>query len=106
MHSGTQLGFEDRSPHRATLRLALWVWAAGFALAGASAWRMQHPTAGTDEMSAAPTSAALTPSTDCDNSSIDTVAETAELQGAVFMPGDVVVGRRSATTSVTEMQKP
>ncbi len=82
MNSGTQFGFEEWLPRRAALLTALGIWAAGFALSGATAWRMQHPTAGTDEMNEARTSAVAMPN--------EAPADIAESEQAVFVPEDVV----------------
>jgi hypothetical protein len=102
MQPRTQIGVDEWLSQRAALLTAVGMWAAGFALAGASAWRTQHPAAGTLEMDETPTAAAATQDTSCD----DPPTDTAEAQGAVFLPGDVVVGRRTPTIGVTEMQKP
>ena len=107
MRSETQLGFEEWLPRRAALLTALGMWVAGFVLAGASAWRIQDQSRWTDEANQSATSPAATPNTSCDNPTSDMAADTAEPQGgAVFMPGDVVVGRRTPGTGVTQMQKP
>ncbi len=100
MNSGTQFGFEEWLPRRAALLTALGIWVAGFALAGATAWRMQHPTAGTDEMNKTRTSAVAMPN--------ETPVDVAESEKAVFVPEDVVtmpqgmvVGRSRPRTHVT-----
>jgi hypothetical protein len=104
VNSGTQFGFEEWLPRRAALLTALGIWVAGFALAGATAWRMQHPTAGTDEMEVR-TSAVAMP-----NEAPTDIAESEEAvlpEDAVTMPQDVVVGRRTPPrTGVTLMQRP
>jgi hypothetical protein len=103
MRSETQMGFEEWLPRRAALLTAAGIWAAGFALAGASALRMQHTTvATTDGMNEAPTSPA---STFRYEQPTDTPADTAESESAVFMGGDVVVGRRPPRRGVAQMQK-
>jgi hypothetical protein len=99
-----QLGLEEWLPQRAALLTAIGMWAGGFALAGASAWRIQHPTAGTNAMNE--NTSAVATQGNCDNASTDAPADTAESEGAVFMPGDMVVGRRTPRTGVTAMQKP
>jgi len=106
MRSGTQFGFEEWLPRRAALLTALGVWAAGFALAGASAWRMQHPAGRTYEMSEAPSSVAATSAASCDNPPSGTPADTTESEGAVFMPEDGLVGRATPRTGATQLQKP
>ncbi len=41
MHPGIQLDvFEHWLPRRAALQAGLWIWVAGFAVAGATAWRL------------------------------------------------------------------
>jgi hypothetical protein len=104
MRSGTQFGFEDWLPRRAALLTALGVWTAGFALAGASAWRMQHPT-GTDEMNETFSSAAATSCASCDNAPSDAPADTTESKGVVFMPEDGIVARATPRIGA-QLQKP
>ena len=65
MYSGIQPDFFEKwLPRRATLQVVIGVWMAGFAVAGATVWRMDHPTARTHEtrvispeVAAAPTEA-------------------------------------------------
>jgi hypothetical protein len=97
MESGT-LGFEEWLPRRTALLTALAIWVIGLALAGASAWRMQHPAVRAYETNEAPTPAVATPD--------EAPAETTESEGAVLLPEDLVVGRRTPTTGVTQLQKP
>jgi len=42
----------------------------------------------------------------CDEMPSKTPADNAESQGAVFMPADLVVGRKTPTTGTTQMQEP
>jgi hypothetical protein len=103
MGSAHQFGFEEWLPRRAALLTGLGLWVTGFALAGASAWSMQHRATHTDEMGETPVSSAAIV---CDEMPSETPAETAAPQGAVFMPADLVVGRKTPTTGVTQMQEP
>jgi hypothetical protein len=99
MHPGIQLdAFEQWLPRRAALQAGLWIWVAGFAVAGATAWRMHHQTAGTAQTNGIAADIAATP--------IDVAADTAEPEGAVFMPVDVVVGLRRPRIGATLSQKP
>jgi len=75
MSTGTAyLGFEEWLPRRNANLLALGLWVAGFAMAGAVAARMHHPT----------TNAA-------DFRSMSFAVEATE-PGALVMPEDVLVG--------------
>jgi hypothetical protein len=77
------------------------LWTTGFAIAGASAWRMHQASAATSS-SAEPTDwtdwAVAAPSEES--------AATSEADGVVYMPMDVIVGRRTPLTGVVSMQKP
>jgi hypothetical protein len=106
MRSRTQFGSEEWLSRGAVLLTAVGVWAAGFALAGASAWRMQHPTGRTHERSETPSSAAATSSASGDNATRDTTADTTESEeGAVFMPEDGLVGRVTPRTGATQLHQ-
>jgi hypothetical protein len=104
MHYEMHLGLDEWLPQRAALLTALGMWAGGFALAGASAWRMQHSIADTAAMNE--TTSAATTLGNCDTASTDAPADIAESEGAVFMPSDVLVGRRTPMTGATLMQEP
>jgi hypothetical protein len=83
--------FEQWLPTRPVLLLALGIWSAGFALAGATAWRMHHKTTmGTEET----------------NGSALPVSDSADFKGAVLMPEDAIVGVRTPRLGVTQSQKP
>ncbi len=98
MHARMQLdSFERWLPRPAALRLALGIWVAGFVVAGATAWRMHHPTEGnyetagtTFDVVGAPTEAA---------------SDSAE-SDRVLMPIDVIVGLRRTKIGVALRQKP
>jgi hypothetical protein len=98
MQFAAQLGVGEFVPNRAALVTAVAVWTTGFAIAGASAWRMHQATAATDPSAEAPDVAVAAPS--------EEPADTAEPEGVVYMPLDVVVGRRTPVTGVMSMQKP
>jgi hypothetical protein len=102
MDSGHKFGFEEWLSRRAALLTGLGMWVAGFALAGASGWRMQHRAARTDEMGETRVSGSAI---FCDEVSGDTPG-TAEVEGAVFMPADLVVGRKAPTVAMTQTQTP
>jgi hypothetical protein len=76
---------------------ALGLWTAGFALGGASAWRMHH---------AAATDDGNEPSSWAEAAPRDTPADTAEPQGTLFMPMDIIVGRDTPAKGAVLMQKP
>jgi hypothetical protein len=75
---------------------ALGLWTAGFALAGASTWHL-HRAAVVHGDTNEPSSCAA-PS--------EEPADTAEPEGVVFMPTDMIVGRTTPRTGVTMVQKP
>jgi hypothetical protein len=106
MRSIRHFGFEGWLPRRAAPLTAIGLWVAGFALGGASAWRMQHPITVTDERRETPTSfAAPAPGMSCDNAPTDTPADTAESEDAVLIPEDVIVGRKTPIIGITQMQR-
>jgi hypothetical protein len=106
MRPAKHFGFEEWLRRRAALLTTVGLWTAGFALAGASAWRMQHSITGSDEMRETPTlTAAATPGMSCDNASTDTLADTVDLEGALFIPEDLVVGRKTPLIGITQMQR-
>jgi hypothetical protein len=84
--------FEQWLPARPALLAALGIWLAAFALAGATAWRMQYTTVGTEETNG---SAVPVP-----------VADPADFKGAVLMPEDAIVGVRMPRIGVMLSQKP
>jgi hypothetical protein len=90
--------FEQWLPPRPTLRAALGIWLAAFALAGATAWRMHHVTVGTEETIGSAVPIAVTPT--------EAVTDAADPNGAVFMPEDSIVGLRTPRVGVTASQKP
>jgi hypothetical protein len=81
--------FEQWLPARPVRLLALGIWLAAFALAGATAWRMHHETVGIEET----------------NGSAVPVTDPAD-KGAVLMPEDAIVGVRTPRLGVTQAQKP
>jgi hypothetical protein len=99
MHPGIQLDvFEQWLPRRAALQAGLWIWVVAFAVAGATAWRMHHPTAGTVATDGIAADIAAT--------ATEAVADTAEPEGTIFMPVDRVVGLRTPRIGATLVQKP
>jgi hypothetical protein len=98
MRSETQLGLEGWFPQRAAVLTALGLWTAGFALGGASAWRMHHASAATDDGNE--------PSSWAEAAPRETPTDTAEPQGTLFMPVDVIVGGNTPATGAMLMQKP
>jgi hypothetical protein len=106
MRSTNHFGFEEWLPRRAALLTGVGLWTAGFALAGASAWRMQPPIASADEMRETSTAtAAATPGLTCDNAPTDTPVDTAESEGALLIPEDLIVGRNTPLIGITQMQR-
>ncbi len=85
MRSETKLGLGGWFPQRAAVLTALGLWTAGFALGGASAWRMHDASAATDDGNEPSSGAAV--------ALRETPADTAEPEGEIFMPLDVIVGR-------------
>jgi hypothetical protein len=99
MYPGTQPDlFEKWLPRRSALQAAFGIWAAGFAVAGATAWCMHHQTASTDETKGTAVEVAATPT---EISSGNPASE-----GAVQMPIDVIVGLRKPKIGVALSQKP
>ena len=97
MYPGIQPDFFEKwLPRRATLQVVIGIWVAGFAVAGATVWRMDHPTARTDETRViSPEVAAAT----------EAVSDMAESESALFMPVDVIVGHRAPRMGVALRQK-
>jgi len=98
MRSETQLGLEGWFPQRAAVLTALGLWMAGFALGGASAWHLHAAPAATDDGDE--------PSSGAEAALRETPAETAEPEGVVFMPLDLIVGRETPAPGAVLMQKP
>jgi hypothetical protein len=98
MRSETQLGFEGWFAQRAAVLTALGLWTAGFALGGASTWRMHRASAAVDDGNEPTSWAEAAPR--------ETPADTVDPEGTLFMPIDVVVGRSAPATGVVLMQKP
>ena len=97
MNSGTKIGGREWDPRRVELLTALGIWVAGFALGGASLWRMQHATDGTLERTEGLTSESETPT--------EALDDTAEPDAVMSMPGDVIVAHRTPKSGgVTLMQ--
>ncbi len=89
--------FEKWLPRRDTLKVALGIWLAGLVVAGATAWRMHHRTAGAEDTR---DNAAEVAST------TEVATATAESATTVFMPIDVVRGLRTPRVGVALSQKP
>ena len=95
MYSGIQPDlFEQWLPRRAALQVALGIWVAGFAVAGASAWIMHHHAVGTDETKGTAAEIETPP------------IEIPEPERAVNIPIDVIVGIRTPKSGVAMGQKP
>ena len=99
MRFGTQLGLGGWFPQHPAVVTALGLWTAGFALAGASAWRMHHAAVATPDRNEPPSWAVAAQSG-------APAEDTAEPEGTLFMPADVIVGRRTPRVGVVLMQKP
>jgi hypothetical protein len=97
MYPRTQLDlFEKWLPRRATLEIALGIWVAGFVVAGATSWRMHHPTGGTYEAAGTALDVVETPTA--------AASDSAESE-RVLMPIDVIVGLRSPKIGVAPRQQ-
>ena len=94
MHPATHLGLGEWAPSRAAMVTALGLWTAGFALAGASAWRMHRAVVANWDNSA---SSSAAPS--------EAPTEAVEQDGVVYMPEDVIVAGTPAR-GVTMAQNP
>jgi hypothetical protein len=89
--------FEQWLPRRAALQIALGIWAAGFVVAGATAWRMHHPTGGAYDTTGTASDVVKTPT--------EATSDSAE-SDRVLMPIDVIVGLRTPKIGVALRQKP
>jgi len=98
MRSEMQVGLEGWFPQRAAMLTALGLWMAGFALGGASAWHLHAASAVIDDGDE--------PSSGAEAALRETPAATAEPEGAIFMPLDVIVGCETPAPSAVLMQKP
>jgi len=87
MNSGTKIGRDEWLPRRNALLTALGIWVAGFALGGASLWRMQHATAGIPVGTEGFTSESESPT--------EALDDTAEPDAVISMPRDVIVAHRT-----------
>lgn len=77
MRTETQFGSEGWFPQRAAVLTALGLWTAGFALGGASAWRMHDASAATDDGNE--------PSSGAEAAQRETPADTAEPEVAMVL---------------------
>src|SRR5947209_456705 len=82
MHLDKELSLGGPFRHRGSMVAALGLWAAGFALAGASGLRMHHAAAASYDGDDPRSWAAA---------STEASADIAEPEGAVYMPPDVIV---------------
>jgi hypothetical protein len=99
MSSTTYSEFEDWLPRPAAFKLAIGLWVAGFAVAGAAAWHMQRA-----EPQPGPTSS---PTFSSAGAAADYApADSAGPAAVEVLPEDVVVGHRAPTPGVTLRQKP
>jgi hypothetical protein len=98
MYSGIQPDFFEKwLPRRATLQVVIGIWVAGFTVAGATVWRMDHPTARTDETRVISPAVAAAPT--------EAVSDMAGSESPLFMPVDMIVGHRTPRIGVTLRQK-
>jgi hypothetical protein len=89
MNDATMIGRDDEwFPRRGALLTALGVWVAGFALGGASLWRMQHASAGIPEERTEGFISESEPATEA-------LDDTAEPDAVMSMPRDVIVAHRT-----------
>ena len=89
--------FEKWLPRRAALQLALGIWVAGFVVAGATAWRMHHPTGGAGDTAGT--------ASDVVGTSTEAASDGTE-SDRVLMPVDAIVGQRTPKIGVALRQKP
>ncbi len=98
MYPGIQPDFFEKwLPRRATLRVVIGIWAAGFAVAGATAWRMDRQIAGTDERNVTVPEAP--------SATTEPVSDIAGSERAISMPLDLVVGHRTPRIGAAPSQK-
>jgi hypothetical protein len=108
MYPGIQADFFEKwLPRRATLQVVIGIWVAGFAVAGATVWRMdprtagssdrRHQTARTDETRVISPEVAAAPT--------EAVSDMAGSESPLFMPVDVIVGHRAPRMGVALRQK-
>ena len=86
METTTLLAIEERS-RRTQFVIAVALWLAGTAAAGAIAWRMQHPAAYHSDQTVTAIEQASTMEW-----SVDATDEPVEVDGALLMPEDMIVG--------------
>ena len=89
--------FEKWLPRRASSQIALGIWIAGLVVAGATAWRMDHPTVGAHETTGIAVGVEGAPP----EASSDSVESE-----RVLMPVDEIVGLRIPKVGVALRQKP
>jgi hypothetical protein len=98
MYPGIQPDFFEKwLPRRATLQVVIGIWLAGFAVAAATVWRMDHPIARTDETKVTAPEVAAAPT--------EAVADLAGSESPLFMPVDLIVGHRTPRIGVALRQK-
>jgi hypothetical protein len=98
MYPGIQPDFFEKwLPRRATLQVVIGIWVAGFAVAGASMWRMDHQTARTDEMRVTSPEVAGAPT--------EAISDMARSERSLVMPVDLIVGHRTPRIGVALSQK-
>ena|SRR5579859_4954640 len=98
MYPGIQPDFFEKwLPRRATLQVVVGIWVAGFAVAGATAWRMDHRTARTDETRVTSPEVAAAPT--------EAVSDIAASERPLSMPVDMIVGHRMPRIGVALSQK-
>ena len=97
MYPGIQPDFFEKwLPRRATLQVVIGIWVAGFAVAGASVWRMDRQNARTNEIRVTSPEAA-TPT--------EAVSDMAKSDRPLVMPVDLIVGHGTQRIGVTLSQK-
>ena len=98
MYSGIQPDFFEKwLPRRATLQVVIGIWVAGFAVAGATVWRMDRPTARRDETRVISPEIAAAPT--------EAVSDMAGSERPISMPADLIVGHRTPRIGVALRQK-
>jgi hypothetical protein len=98
MYPGIQPDFFEKwLPQRAALQVVIGIWVVGFAVAAATVWRMDHPTARTDEAKVTAAEVVGPPT--------EAVSDIAGSERPLFMPVDLIVGHRTPSIGVALRQK-
>ena len=94
MNATIQSGFNDWLPRRLGLQVAAGLWAAGFVLGGAAAWRMHHDRPSPETFDTAGVSASTS------------IEAPADLEGVLVLPEDVLTAHRAPSMGAAMKQKP